>query len=291
MSRGKSKRMTVTIGSVSVGDGSPLVLIAGPCVVEGRDLIVETASRIKDISAKTGVPAIFKSSYKKANRTSGTSFSTIGETQALKILGDVKESFGLPVLTDVHSESEVEAAAEVVDVLQIPAFLSRQTELLLAAGRSHRAVNIKKGQFMAPEDMAFAAEKVASTGNRNILLTERGTTFGYHDLVVDFRSLPIMRKTGYPVVLDATHAVQRPSLGNAQSGGEPEYVFPLARAGVAVGCDAVFVETHPDPARAMSDAATQLRLDLLERFVAEIQAIDRAVRAGFRESTKSSSRA
>lgn len=277
--------MKVQIGSIPVGDGSPLVLIAGPCVVEGRDLVMDTASRIHDISKRTGIPAIFKSSYKKANRTSAGSFSTIGEGQALKILADVRETFGLPVLTDVHSQAEVDAASEVVDVLQIPAFLSRQTELLVAAGRSKLAVNIKKGQFMAPEDMTHAADKVASTGNRNILLTERGTTFGYHNLVVDFRSLPIMRKTGYPVVLDATHAVQRPSLGDAQSGGEPEFVFPLARAGVAVGCDAVFVETHPDPLRALSDSASQLRLDLLEQFVMEIAAIDRVVRAEIRRTS------
>jgi 2-dehydro-3-deoxyphosphooctonate aldolase (KDO 8-P synthase) len=224
------------------------------------------------------MPFIFKSSYKKANRSSGKSFSSIGVDSALKILSDVKRELGIPILTDVHSENEVTLCAEIADVLQIPAFLCRQTELLQAAGRSGKAVNIKKGQFVAPEDMALAAEKVASTGNKRILLTERGSTFGYHNLVVDMRSLPIMRRSGYPVVLDATHSVQLPGGEKNKSGGQPEFIFPIARAGVAVGCDAVFIETHPNPAKAKSDAASQLKLDLLEDLLRQLVALDSTMR-------------
>jgi 2-dehydro-3-deoxyphosphooctonate aldolase (KDO 8-P synthase) len=237
-------------------------------------MIFKTAEKIQSIARRLGIPFIFKSSYKKANRSSGKSFSSIGVESALKILGDVKREFGIPILTDVHSEKEVQMGAEVADVLQIPAFLCRQTELLEAAGKSGKAVNIKKGQFVAPEDMALAAEKVASTGNKRILLTERGSTFGYHNLVVDMRSLPIMRRTGYPVVLDATHSVQLPGGERDKSGGQPEFIFPIARAGVAAGCDAVFIETHPNPAKAKSDAASQLKLDLLEDLLQQLVALD-----------------
>ncbi|MEX2089730.1 MAG: 3-deoxy-8-phosphooctulonate synthase, partial [Bacteroidota bacterium] len=202
----------------------------------------------------------------------------IGMAEALEVLAEVKRELGVPILTDVHSPEEVQGAAEVADVLQIPAFLCRQTDLLQEAGRSGRIVNIKKGQFLAPQDMALAAEKVARTGNQNILLTERGTTFGYHNLVVDMRSLAIMRQTGYPVVLDATHSVQLPGGDRNRSGGQPEFIFPIARAGVAAGCDALFVETHPDPPRALSDAASQLKLNRLETLVRQVLAIDAAVR-------------
>ncbi len=237
-------------------------------------MVFKTAEKIRTIANRLNIPFIFKSSYKKANRSSGESFSSIGDTAALKILGEVKREFGIPILTDVHSEREVELGSEVADVLQIPAFLCRQTELLQAAGRTGKAVNIKKGQFVAPEDMALAAEKVAGTGNRRILLTERGSTFGYHNLVVDMRSLPIMRRTGYPVVLDATHSVQLPGGEKSRSGGQPEFIFPIARAGVAAGCDAVFIETHPNPAKAKSDASSQLRLGLLEDLLKQLVAID-----------------
>jgi 2-dehydro-3-deoxyphosphooctonate aldolase (KDO 8-P synthase) len=264
----------VHIGTITIGGGAPLVLIAGPCVVESREMIFRTAEKIQSIARRLEMPFIFKSSYKKANRSSGKSFSTIGEESALKILSDVKREFGIPILTDVHSEKEVQLGAEVADVLQIPAFLCRQTELLEAAGKSGKAVNIKKGQFVAPEDMALAAEKVASTGNKRILLTERGSTFGYHNLVVDMRSLPIMRRTGYPVVLDATHSVQLPGGERDKSGGQPEFIFPIARAGVAAGCDAVFIETHPNPAKAKSDASSQLKLDLLEDLLKQLVALD-----------------
>ncbi len=264
----------VQIDAITIGGGAPLVLIAGPCVVESRDMILRTAEKIQSITRRLGMPFIFKSSYKKANRTSGKSFSSIGEEAALKILGNVKRELGIPILTDVHSEREALLAAEIADVLQIPAFLCRQTELLQAAGKTGKAVNIKKGQFVAPEDMKLAAEKVASTGNKRILLTERGTTFGYHNLVVDMRSLPIMRRSGYPVVLDATHSVQLPGGEKDKSGGQPEFIFPIARAGVAAGCDAVFIETHPNPAKAKSDASSQLKLDLLESLLQQLVALD-----------------
>ncbi len=272
----------MTIAGVRIGGGAPLVLIAGPCVVEGRDLVLRTAERVKLAARRQKMPVIFKASYKKANRTSGSSFASIGEEKSLRILAEVKDLFGMPILTDVHSQEEVHMAADVADVLQIPAFLCRQTELLQAAGRSGRAVNIKKGQFVAPEDMAEAVKKVAATGNTRILLTERGTTFGYHNLVVDMRSLEIMRRTGCPVVLDATHSVQLPAGAAGMSGGQPEFIFPIARAGVAVGCDALFVETHPDPRKALSDAASQLPLDRLPDLLKQVKAIDTARRKAVR---------
>jgi 2-dehydro-3-deoxyphosphooctonate aldolase (KDO 8-P synthase) len=268
----------ISIGKIQIGGNHPLVLIAGPCVVENREMILQTAKIIFSITNRHRVPFIFKSSYKKANRTSGYSFATIGDEKALKILEEVKREFHISVLTDIHSPAEAQIAAEVVDVLQIPAFLCRQTDLLEAAGKTGKAVNIKKGQFVAPDDMHLAAKKVASTGNNNILLTERGTTFGYHNLVVDMRSLSIMRKTGYPVVLDATHSVQLPGGAKDQSGGQPEFIFPIARAGVAAGCDALFIETHPNPARALSDSASQLNLELLEELVQQVKVIDNIIK-------------
>jgi 2-dehydro-3-deoxyphosphooctonate aldolase (KDO 8-P synthase) len=271
----------VKVGKISIGGGKPLVLIAGPCVVEGREMILRTAERIQKIAARHRIPFIFKASYKKANRTSGTSFTGIDMHEALGILSLVKKELGVPILTDVHAESEVTAAAQVADILQIPAFLCRQTDLLLAAGATGRVVNIKKGQFLAPEDISHQAKKVASTGNNKILLTERGATFGYHNLVVDMRSLAIMRLTGYPVILDATHSVQLPGAENAATGGQPEFIFPIARAGAAVGIDGLFVETHPDPKRAMSDASSQLKLDLLEGLVRQVVAIDALVKRKF----------
>ena len=270
--------MNVKIGPLSVGGTGPLVLIAGPCVVESRDLILRTAEAVRAIAAKHAVPVVFKSSYRKANRTSGRSFSGLGMDEALAILAEVKREFGMPVLTDIHAEGEAAAAAEVADVLQIPAFLCRQTDLLHAAGRTGRVVNIKKGQFLAPEDMKHAAEKVAETGNTNILLTERGTTFGYHNLIVDMRSLTVMARLGHPVILDATHSVQLPGGDAVRSGGQPEFIFPLARAGAAVGIAGLFLEVHPDPPRALSDAASQLRLDLLDELLGQVKAIDTLVK-------------
>ncbi len=271
-----------SVWGVRFGGTAPLVLIAGPCVVESRDLVLRTAERVQKIARRHRMPVVFKSSYKKANRTSSRSFTTIGDEKALAILAEVRREFGMPILTDVHTEREVAMAAEVVDILQIPAFLCRQTDLLQAAGRTGKAVNIKKGQFAAPADMALAAEKVHETGNARILLTERGTTFGYNNLVVDMRGLEIMRRTGYPVVLDATHSVQLPSGASVTSGGQSEFIFPLARAGAAVGMNALFVETHPNPRKALSDAASQLKLDLLDALLRQVKAVDAARRATVR---------
>jgi len=240
--------------------------------------VLATAERIVRIAERRRIPLIFKSSYKKANRTSVRSFSSIGIDEALAILAEVKKRFDVPLLTDIHTSEEAAQAAEVVDILQIPAFLCRQTELLQAAGKTGKVVNIKKGQFLAPEDMRLAAEKVVLAGSKKVLLTERGTTFGYHNLVVDMRSLAIMRRSGFPVVLDATHSVQLPGGESTRSGGQPEFIFPIARAGVAAGCDAIFVETHPNPPKALSDAASQLKLDLLDELVKQVTAIDAVVR-------------
>jgi 2-dehydro-3-deoxyphosphooctonate aldolase (KDO 8-P synthase) len=274
----KSKSDTISFKSFTIGGNAPLVLIAGPCVVEGREITLRTAEYIRRISSRHNIPFIFKSSYKKANRTSGKSFAGMEMDKALKILSEVKNEIGVPILTDVHSEAEIAAAAEVADILQIPAFLSRQTELLHAAGRSNKVINIKKGQFLAPDDMQHQAEKVRMTGNTKILLTERGTTFGYHNLVVDMRSLVIMRSLGYPVILDATHSVQLPGGDKDRSGGQPEFIFPIARAGVAVGIDGLFIETHPNPSRALSDAASQLKLDLLEELLDQVIPLDKMIK-------------
>lgn len=272
--------MKISIGNIPIGDRSPLVLIAGPCVVEGREIILSTARQIQETARRYRIPVVFKSSYKKANRTSGGSFTGIGMDEALKILQEVKNEFGMPILTDVHTEAEVSAVAGVADVLQIPAFLCRQTDLIQAAGRSGRVVNIKKGQFAAPDDMKFAAGKVTATGNPNVMLTERGTTFGYHNLVVDMRSLVIMGQTGFPVVFDATHSVQLPS-GNSSSGtsgGTPEFILPLLRGSIAVGCDGIFLEVHPDPPRALSDAGSQLPLNLLQNVLEQATRLAELVR-------------
>jgi 2-dehydro-3-deoxyphosphooctonate aldolase (KDO 8-P synthase) len=268
----------VQIKNIVIGGGAPLALIAGPCVVENYDITMRTAERIRTVATGLGMSFIFKSSYKKANRTSGDSFTGLAMDEALKILSEVKQQLDVPILTDIHSEPEAAIAAEVADVLQIPAFLCRQTELLQAAGKTGKVVNIKKGQFLAPEDMQHQAEKIKAVGNEQIMFTERGTTFGYHNLVVDMRSLTIMRGLGYPVVLDATHSVQLPGGESNRSGGQPEFIFPIARAGVAAGCDALFVETHPEPSKALSDAASQLPLHLLESLLRQVQKIDSAVR-------------
>lgn len=265
--------MPVIIDKIKIGDNNPFVLIAGPCVVENEKMIMDTAEAILNIAGELNIPFIFKSSFKKANRTNLQSFTGLGDKESINILKKVKQNFGVPVVTDIHSESDVDLTAGAVDILQIPAFLSRQTELLITAGKSGKVVNIKKGQFLAPEDMKHAADKVLSTGNERILLTERGTTFGYHNLVVDMRSLVIMRELGYPVVMDATHAVQLPSK-ELVSGGQPKFIKPLARAAAAVGIDALFLEVHPDPAKALSDAASQLPLNDLKNLLIDIKEID-----------------
>jgi 2-dehydro-3-deoxyphosphooctonate aldolase (KDO 8-P synthase) len=250
--------------SVNLVNKSKFFLIAGPCVVESESLCIEIAKRIKDMSLRLKIPFIFKASYKKANRTSGKSFRSIGVIESLDILGRIREKVKVPVLTDIHSEVEAEIASEYVDILQIPAFLSRQTEILEAAGVTGKIVNIKKGQFLSPEDMIHQVKKVEATGNYNIMITERGTTFGYQNLVVDMRSLAIMKKFGYPVVFDATHSVQMPSKEDGVSGGNPEFIEPLAKAAVAVGVNGLFIETHPNPQKALSDASSMLPLARLE---------------------------
>src|SRR5215510_15005200 len=268
----------VPIGPLRCGGGRPFVLIAGPCVVESHDSALRHAERLRQLTDRLGIPFIYKSSYDKANRSSIESFRGLGTDEGLAILATVKRETGVLVLTDVHTADEVPAAAEVADVLQIPAFLCRQTDLLLAAGQSGRVVNIKKGQFLAPWDIAHAAAKVASTGNRRILLTERGATFGYNNLVSDFRSLPIMAGTGYPVVYDATHSVQLPGGLGGQSGGQREFIAPLARAAVAVGIDGLFMEVHEEPERALSDGATVFPLARLESLLRVLLALDAVVK-------------
>lgn len=269
--------MIVKAGNVIIGNNNPLVLIAGPCVVENEKMILETASQIQKITGEMKIPYIFKSSFRKANRTNINSFAGIGDKEAINILARVNKELNLPVLTDIHKPEDIEKVGDAADVLQIPAFLSRQTELLIAAGKSGKCVNIKKGQFLAPQDMKHAAEKVSSTGNNNILLTERGTSFGYHNLVVDMRSFIIMKETGYPVVMDATHAVQLPSKDNT-SGGESRFIKPLAKAAVAVGIDALFLEVHPNPKEAKSDAASQLSLNELKDLLMIVKEIDDIVK-------------
>jgi 2-dehydro-3-deoxyphosphooctonate aldolase (KDO 8-P synthase) len=267
----------IRINEIKIGGNNPLVLIAGPCVVEGKEITISTAKEIYNICTKLNIPFIFKSSFKKANRTNINSFTGIDEKEALRILALIRKELKIPVLTDIHNSEEALRAAQVADIIQIPAFLCRQTDLLIAAGKTRRAVNIKKGQFLAPEDMKHAAEKVESTGNKNIMLTERGTSFGYHNLVVDMRSLVIMKDLGYPVVMDATHSVQKPSSGNI-TGGQPKYILPLAKAAAAIGIDALFLEVHPNPEKALSDSESQLPLNELKDALIEIQKIDKVVK-------------
>jgi 2-dehydro-3-deoxyphosphooctonate aldolase (KDO 8-P synthase) len=269
---------TFSVGKIKFGGGAPLFLIAGPCVIESEGHAMMMAEKLGVVAAEFGVPYIFKASYDKANRTSVASYRGPGLKNGLKILAKIKKRTGLPVLTDVHQASEVEAAAEVCDILQIPAFLSRQTDLLVAAGKSGRAVNIKKGQFLSPAEMGNAAEKVASTGNEKIILTERGNSFGYQNLVVDMRSFPIMRKFGYPVVFDVTHSVQLPGGKGKSSGGQPEFIEPLARAGVAAGVDGIFLEVHDNPEKALSDGSNALPLGQFRALMEKIVALGALVR-------------
>ena len=266
---------TFEIGPVRIGEGR-LFLIAGPCVIESETHVRKMAEAIQRITSDLDVPYIFKASYDKANRTSVKSFRGPGLVEGTKMLGRLAKDTGLPVLTDVHEPEHCEVAAEHVDVLQIPAFLCRQTDLLVAAGKTGRAVNIKKGQFVAPWDMKHPVEKVRSTGNERVFLTERGASFGYNTLVVDYRSLPVMREIA-PVVFDGTHSVQQPSAANGVSGGQPEFIPLLARAAVAAGVDGLFLEVHDDPEHAMSDGANALRLDLLKGLLETLLAVQEAV--------------
>jgi 2-dehydro-3-deoxyphosphooctonate aldolase (KDO 8-P synthase) len=264
----------VRIGGVEVGNRLPLAFISGPCQIESRAHALETAHALREMAATAGVPLIYKSSFDKANRTSLGAARGIGLTEGLAILAEVREATGLPVLTDIHAAEQCAPAAEAVDCLQIPAFLCRQTDLLLAAGAAGKAVNVKKGQFLAPWDMRNVAAKIASTGNESVLLTERGASFGYNTLVSDMRALPIMAETGYPVVFDATHSVQQPGGQGSSSGGQREYAPVLARAAVAVGVAAVFIETHPDPDRAPSDGPNMIPLRDMPALLARLKSFD-----------------
>jgi 2-dehydro-3-deoxyphosphooctonate aldolase (KDO 8-P synthase) len=268
----------VSIGSFAVGGGSPIALIAGPCVIESPEHAIDLALALKGIAARCDVPLVFKASYDKANRTSHTSFRGPGIESGLRTLADVKARTGLPILTDIHEPSQAERAADVVDIIQIPAFLSRQTDLIVAAARTRKVVNVKKGQFLAPRDMRHVVAKIATEGNEAILVTERGVSFGYNNLVVDMRAFPILRELGYPVVFDVTHSLQLPGAGDGVTAGLAEYIEPLAAAGVAAGIDAVFMEVHEEPARAKSDAANALRLDKLEALLRKLKRIDAAAR-------------
>ena len=253
-------------------------LLAGPCVIEGEEMAMRIAEKIVNITEKLKIPYVFKGSYRKANRSRLDSFTGIGDEKALKILRKVHETFGVPTVTDIHETHEAELAAEYVDILQIPAFLCRQTDLLVAAAHTGKIVNIKKGQFLSPSAMQFAAQKVADAGNNNIMLTERGTTFGYTDLVVDFRGIPQMQQFGYPVIMDATHSLQQPNQNSGVTGGMPNLIETIAKAAIAVGADGLFLETHPNPSQAKSDGANMLPLDLLEGLLKRLIRIREAIR-------------
>jgi 2-dehydro-3-deoxyphosphooctonate aldolase (KDO 8-P synthase) len=269
----------VPVGSFTIGGGRPLAVIAGPCVIESRAHALEIGAALAEIARRVAVPFVFKASYDKANRTSRRAFRGPGLADGLAVLAEVRARTGLPVLTDIHEPSHAAPAAETVDVLQIPAFLARQTDLLIAAARTGRPVNLKKGQFMAPGDMRHAIDKVTGEGNPHVLVTERGVSFGYHNLVVDMRAFPMLRALGYPVVFDVTHSLQLPGAGDGVTIGQAEYIEPLAAAGVAAGIDAVFLEVHEEPSRARSDAANALRLDRLEPLLHRLVRLDRAARA------------
>ncbi len=268
----------VRVGAFTVGGGHPLAFILGPCVIESAAHALEMAIAIKEIAGRCSAPVIFKASFDKANRTAGSSFRGPGLESGLQTLADIKARTGVPILTDIHEAAQAEPAAAVADVLQIPAFLSRQTDLILAAAQTGAVVNIKKGQFLSPKDMRHVVAKVATAGNPRVLVTERGTSFGYNDLVVDMRALPMLRELGYPVVFDVTHSLQLPGAGDGVTAGLAEYIEPLASAGVAAGVDAVFMEVHEEPSRAKSDAANALRLEHLEPLLRKLQRIDAAAR-------------
>jgi 2-dehydro-3-deoxyphosphooctonate aldolase (KDO 8-P synthase) len=267
----------VEFAGLSIG-GGPLVLIAGPCIIESEAHAIQTAIEVRDIAARVGLPYVFKVSFDKANRTSARSFRGPGLAEGVRILGRVREASGVPILTDIHEPAQAQAAAEVADILQIPAFLSRQTDLLVAAAKTGRVVNIKKGQFLAPGDMRHPIEKVTSAGNSRVIVTERGYTFGYNNLVVDMRAFPMLRRLGYPVVYDVTHSLQLPGGGDGVTAGQAEYIEPMACAGVAAGIDGIFMEVHQNPVAAKSDAQNALKLDLLEALLRRLVRIHDIVR-------------
>jgi 2-dehydro-3-deoxyphosphooctonate aldolase (KDO 8-P synthase) len=268
----------IQFGGLTVGGGAPLLLIAGPCVIESESHAIDTALAVRDIARRAGVQYVFKASYDKANRTSVRSFRGPGLDEGIRVLSRVREAADVPILTDIHEPSHAELVARVADVLQIPAFLSRQTDLLVAAARTGRAVNIKKGQFLAPADMRHAIAKVVDAGNRRVIVTERGVSFGYNNLVVDMRAFPILRSLGYPVVYDVTHSLQLPGAGDGVTAGQAQFIEPMASAGVAAGVDGVFMEVHERPEQAKSDAQNALRLDLLEPLLAHLVRIHEITR-------------
>jgi len=269
----------VAVGDVTLGDEQPLALIAGPCVIESESHALDTALAVREIATRCGVPLIFKASFDKANRTSITSFRGPGLDAGLRVLDRVKREIAVPILTDIHEPRQAAPVAQVADVLQIPAFLSRQTDLLVAAAATGRVVNIKKGQFLAPSDVRHIIDKITSTGHEQVMVTERGTSFGYHNLVVDMRAFPILRTMGYPVIFDVTHSVQLPGGGDGVSSGQAEYIPTLASAGVAAGVDALFMEVHQTPARAKSDGANALSLDRLEPLLRRVVALAEIARS------------
>lgn len=268
----------IKVGNVKIGGGNPLVLIAGPCVIEDASSTKEHAASIKEIADRIGIPFIFKSSYDKANRSSIDSFRGPGLSAGLGVLRQIKEELDLPVLSDVHCRAEVDEASEVLDIIQVPAFLSRQTDFLIAVARTKKVINIKKGQFMAPWDVKNVVEKVKKSGNEQILITERGTSFGYNNLVSDLRSLESMREFGYPVIYDASHSVQLPGANEVSSGGQRQFIPGLARAAVGMGCDGLFIEVHKDPDHALCDGPNMLRMDDLEKLLVQVRQIDRLVK-------------
>ena len=268
----------VAAGAVWFGTGHPLAFVLGPCVIESEQHAVDTGVAIADIAARVGVPVVFKASFDKANRTSINSFRGPGLADGLRVLSKVKTRTGLPILTDIHEASQAAPAAEVADILQIPAFLSRQTDLLVAAAKTGRVVNVKKGQFLAPKDMRHVIAKITESGNGRVLVTERGASFGYNNLVVDPRAFPMLRALGYPVIFDVTHSLQLPGAGDGVTAGLAEYIEPMAQAGVGAGVDGVFMEVHEAPAKAKSDAANALRLDLLEPLLRRLVALDKIVK-------------
>ena len=258
-------------------DENNFFLIAGPCVVESEELVMEVADKVSSICKKLGIPYIFKASYRKANRTSGSSFTGIGDEKALALVKKTGEKYSVPTTSDIHAHEEAAKAAKYIDILQIPAFLCRQTELLLAAAETGKIVNVKKGQFISGEAMRFAVEKIKKAGNEKVMLTERGTTFGYQDLIVDFRNIPIMKSHGVPVIMDCTHSLQQPNQASGVSGGNPELIGTIAKAAIAAGADGLFIETHPNPAIAKSDGANMLKLELLENLLIQLVKIRKAV--------------
>jgi 2-dehydro-3-deoxyphosphooctonate aldolase (KDO 8-P synthase) len=281
------KMKNIKIGNIEIGEGKPLVLIGGPCVIESEGVVLKIAEDIKKIADKLNMPFIFKSSYLKDNRSSAESYQGIGLEKGMKILQKVKDTFGIPVISDIHDQHDAEACAEVLDIIQIPAFLSMQTSLLLAVAKTGVAINVKKGQFLAASDMKTAIEKITGQGNDKIMLTDRGTFFGYHSLVLDMRNLKVMRDLGYPVILDPTHSVRKYGVSSSdRSGGAKEFIFPLTRAGVAAGVDGIFIETHHDCDSALCDAASMLPLQKLEELLMQAKAIDEMVKPHLKNDEK-----